>query len=163
MCFGGLRRSEIVALHVGDIAPGLGLRRVQGKGGTESAVPLPVVAQNILASYIATVRANAKASDPLFVSRSKAKDGQLTEARMKGPRVWKITKAFGQRAGIPEIHPHAFRHSSGVQVLHLSGGGISRGPRTPPAPRHPDDDGVHAAHAVRLTEGDQQVGQEQRG
>jgi len=33
MCYGGLRRSEIVVLDVGDVAPGPGLRRVQGKGG----------------------------------------------------------------------------------------------------------------------------------
>ena len=163
MCFGALRRSEIVALDVGDVAPGLGLRRVQGKGGTETAVPLPEIAQNILASYIATARANAKANDPLFVSRFKTKDGQLTEARMKGHRVWKITKAIGERAGIPELHPHAFRHSSGVQVLHLSGGESPGGAGTPPARRHPDDDRLYATHAVRLTEGDQQVRQEQRG
>ncbi len=60
MCFGGLRRSEIVALDVGDVAPGLRLRRVQGKGGVETAVPLPKVAQDILAGYVATVRANAR-------------------------------------------------------------------------------------------------------
>ena len=124
MCFGGLRRSEIVALDVGDVAPGLGLRRVQGKGGVETAVPLPKVAQDILAGYIAAVRANAKATDPLFVSRFKRKGGHLTEARMKGHRVWKITKAIGIRAGVPEIHPHAFRHSSGVELLRLSGGNL---------------------------------------
>src|SRR5216684_7402618 len=32
MCYGGLRRAEIVALDIGDVAPGLGLKRVQGKG-----------------------------------------------------------------------------------------------------------------------------------
>ena len=124
MCFGGLRRSEIVALDVGDVAPGLRLRRVQGKGGVETAVPLPKVAQDILAGYVATVRANAKASDPLFVSYFKTKGGHVTEVRMKGHRVWKITKAIGIRAGVPEIHPHAFRHSSGVELLRLSGGNL---------------------------------------
>src|SRR5216683_1338570 len=62
MCFGGLRRSEIVALDVGDVAPGLGLRRVQGKGGVEAVVPLPEVAQRILADFL--VAARAKASRP---------------------------------------------------------------------------------------------------
>jgi integrase len=120
MCFGGLRRSEIVALDVGDVAPGLGLRRVQGKGGVETAVPLPKVAQDIVAGYIATARANANASDPLFVSCFKTKGGHVTEVRMKGHRVWKITKAIGECAGVPELHPHAFRHSSGVQLLRLT-------------------------------------------
>ena len=94
MCFGGLRRSEIVALDVGDVAPGLGLRRVQGKGGAETAVPLPKIAQDILAHYLATERGNATAIDPLFVSRFKTKGGHVTEVRMKGHRVWKITKAM---------------------------------------------------------------------
>src|SRR6266436_4742311 len=101
MCYGGLRRSEIVALDVGDVAPGLGLRRVQGKGGVETAVPLPTVAQDIVAGYIATARANANASDPLFVSCFKTKGGH-----------------------VPELHPRAFRHSSGVQLLRLSGGNL---------------------------------------
>src|SRR5260370_30681374 len=39
---------------------------------------------------------------------------------MKGHRVWKITKAIGVGAGVPEIHPHAFRHSSGVELLRLT-------------------------------------------
>jgi len=87
MCFGGLRRSEIVVLDVGDVAPGLGLRRVQGKGGIETAVPLPKVAQDILAGYIATVRANAKASDPLFVSRCKTKGGHDRGPHEGAPRL----------------------------------------------------------------------------
>ncbi len=124
MCYGGLRRSEIVALDVGDVAPGLGLRRVQGKGGAEAAVPLPVVAQRILAEYMATVRAAAKPVEPLFVSRFKITGGHVTEVPMKGHRVWKITKAMGVRAGVPEIHPHAFRHSSGVELLRRSGGNL---------------------------------------
>jgi integrase/recombinase XerC len=46
MAYGGLRRSEIVALNIGDFAPELGLRKVHGKGGHESAVLLPEVAQH---------------------------------------------------------------------------------------------------------------------
>jgi site-specific recombinase XerC len=32
MAYGGLRRSEVVALNIGDVDPGFGLRRVHGKG-----------------------------------------------------------------------------------------------------------------------------------
>ncbi len=124
MCYGGLRRSEIVALDIRDVAPGLGLRRVLGKGGVEAAVPLPEVAQGVLADYIATERAGARATDPLFVSRFKTKGGQVIEGRMKDHRVWKIIKAIGMRAGVPELHPHAFRHSCGVELLRRSGGNL---------------------------------------
>ena len=124
MCYGGLRRSEIVALEVGDVAPGLDLRRVQGKGGVETAVPLPEVAQGILADYIATVRANANVTQPLFLSRFKTKGGQVVEERMKGHRVWKVVGALGVRMGVPDLHPHAFRHSCGVELLRRSRGNL---------------------------------------
>ena len=39
-------------------------------------------------------------------------------------RVWKITKALGARAGVPELHPHAFRHSCGVELLRRSKGNL---------------------------------------
>lgn len=122
MCYGGLRRSEIVALDVGDVAPGLGLRRVQSKGGTEVAVPLPAVAQKILGDYMAMVRMKAAAIEPLFVSRFKTKSGRVVEGRLKSHRVWKITKAIGVRVGVPELHPHTFRHSCGVELLRRSNG-----------------------------------------
>jgi site-specific recombinase XerD len=124
LCYGGLRRSEIVALDVGDVAPGLGLRRVRGKGGAEAAVLLPEVAQKILADYIATERAMAGATGPLFISRFKTKGGQVVEGRMTDHRVWKIIKAIGARMGVPELHPHAFRHACGVELLRRSGGNL---------------------------------------
>lgn len=43
---------------------------------------------------------------------------------MKSHRVWKITKAIGVRVEVPELHPHAFRHSCGVELLRLSGGNL---------------------------------------
>jgi site-specific recombinase XerD len=124
MCYGGLRRSEIVALDLGDVAPGLGLRRVRGKGGAEAAVLLPEVAQKILADYLATARVGATATAPLFVSRFKTKGGRVVEGRMTDHRVWKIVKTIGARVGVPELHPHAFRHSCGVELLRRSNGNL---------------------------------------
>src|SRR5581483_9121171 len=49
MSYGGLRRSEVVALNVGDFDPRFGLRRVVGKGGHESGVALPQAAREIVA------------------------------------------------------------------------------------------------------------------
>src|SRR6266481_10084449 len=41
MAYGGLRRGEVAALDVGDVAHDFGLRRVRGKGGHEVPVALP--------------------------------------------------------------------------------------------------------------------------
>ena len=45
MAYGGLRRGEVAALNVGDVAPDFGLRRVMGKGGHEVPVALPAFLQ----------------------------------------------------------------------------------------------------------------------
>jgi integrase/recombinase XerD len=43
---------------------------------------------------------------------------------MTARRIWKIVKALGRRAGVPELHPHAFRHGCGVEFLRRSGGNL---------------------------------------
>lgn len=66
--YGGLRRSEVVRLNVGDYQQPFGLRRVLGKGGHETTVPLPEVARAIVSEYLAKERPGAAASEPLFRS-----------------------------------------------------------------------------------------------
>jgi len=122
MAFGGLRRSEVVSLDVGDYAPEFGLRRVRGKGGQEAAVPLPEIARAIVSEYLAKHRANVGSRDPMIVVRYQTRPGKWRESRMTGHRVWKLIKALGRRAGLPELHPHAFRHSSGGELLRRTGG-----------------------------------------
>jgi integrase len=87
-------------------------------------MPLPAVARKILSDYIAMVRMKAAATEPLFVSRFKTTGGRVVEGRMKSHRVWKVTKAIGARVGVPELHPHAFRHSCGVELLRRSNGNL---------------------------------------
>ena len=43
---------------------------------------------------------------------------------MANYRVWKIIKALGRRAGLPELHPHAFRHGCGAELLRRTGGNL---------------------------------------
>jgi integrase/recombinase XerC len=64
LAYGGLRRSEVVALDVGDYLPEFGLRRVCDKGGHEASVPLPEVARGIVSEYLAAERGSASAGDP---------------------------------------------------------------------------------------------------
>ncbi len=67
LAYGGLRRGEVAALDVGDVAPDFGLRRVMGKGGHEVPVALPAPARAILRDYMAAERAGLPAAAPLFV------------------------------------------------------------------------------------------------
>jgi site-specific recombinase XerD len=43
---------------------------------------------------------------------------------MRDHRVLKVVKALGQQAGIAKLHPHAFRHSCGVELLRRTGGNL---------------------------------------
>jgi integrase/recombinase XerC len=117
MAYGGLRRDEVAALDVGDVAPDFGLRRVMGKGGHEVPVALPAPARAILRDYMATERAGLPATAPLFVVTYKQRVGQRIERRITGQRIWKVAKAVGTRAGVPELHPHALRHACGAELL----------------------------------------------
>lgn len=124
LAYGGLRRSEVVSLDVGDYLPEFGLRRVCGKGGHEASVPLPEVARSIVSEYLAADRADATANDPLFVVRFNIKGGGRRQERMRDHRVFKVVKALGKQAGLARLHPHAFRHSCGVELLRRTRGNL---------------------------------------
>lgn len=113
-----------MSLNVGDFVPDFGLRRVQGKGGHEAALPLPQVARTVLSEYLAKERRGPRSSDPRFVVRFKTKAGTWREERMRDHRVFKVVKALGQDSGLPELHPHAFRHSCGVELLRRTRGNL---------------------------------------
>ena len=120
----GLRRSEIVALDVADYAPDFGLRRIRGKGGHEAPIPLPEVARRIQTEYVRQEQQGASGSDPFFIVRYRSRGGHLREERMTSLRVWKLVKALGERVGVPELHPHAFRHSCGTELLRRTNGSL---------------------------------------
>src|SRR5258705_2519597 len=117
MAFGGLRRGEVAALDVGDVARDCGLRWVMGKGGQEVRVALPAPARAILRDYMTTERAGLPATAPLFVVTYKNRAGQCIERRITGQRIWKIVKAVGARTGLPALHPHALRNACAAKQL----------------------------------------------
>ena len=97
MFYGGLRRAEVVRLNIGDYQPQFGLRRVLGKGGHETTVPLPEIARVIVNEYLAKERPGASASEPLFQVQYKWYGAEKKVRRMSGQRVWKIIKDLGKR------------------------------------------------------------------
>jgi site-specific recombinase XerD len=57
----------------------------------------------------------------MFVVRYRTRGGVWEERRMADHRVWKIIKALGRRADLPELHPNAFRHCCGVELHRRTG------------------------------------------
>jgi site-specific recombinase XerD len=117
MAYGGLRRSEVVALDIGDVDPGFGLRRVRGKGGQDTAVPLPKSARSIVSGYLTADRPDAAASEPLFLVSYRTVAGKVMMKRMESHRVWKLVRGLGERSGMKGLHPHALRHACAVELL----------------------------------------------
>jgi len=70
---------------------------------------------------------------------------------MSGHRVWKMIKDLGKRVGVDTIHPHAFRHACGVELLKRSGGNL-RAVQEHLRPADPDDD-LDTAGAAGSAEG----------
>lgn len=87
-------------------------------------MPLPDVARVIVTEYLAKERPAAAASEPLFLVQYKWYGGERKSRRMSGQRVWKIIEDLGKRVGVDTIHPHAFRHACGVELLKRSGGNL---------------------------------------
>lgn len=161
MVYGGLRRAEVVRLNVGDYQPPFGLRRVLGKGGHETIVPLPDVARVIVNEYLANERPGAAASEPLLQLQYKWYGGEKKVRRMSGQRVWKIIKDLGKRRRGHDppacISPRVRRRvAQAVRRQSPCGAGAS------PSRRHSDDDDIHAARAAGPAEGCEPVRRNQR-
>ena len=124
LAWGGLRREEVVSLNVGDFDPTFGMRRVVGKGGHEACVPLPELARKIVAEYLAAEREGAKSDEPMFVVRYWGRGRNVEVRRMLPDRLYKLVRALGRANGMPKLHPHAFRHSCGVELLRRTGGNL---------------------------------------
>ena len=69
------------------------------------------MAKVVVSEYLAKERVGRSSQDPMFVVRYRSRGGDWQERRMADHWVWKIIKALGRRAGLPELHPHAFIQS----------------------------------------------------
>ena len=85
---------------------------------------LPDRACQIVAAYLAAHRAGVHADAPMFVTRYLSQGGRSREGRMAEGRVYKLVRAIGAKAGLEGLHPHAFRHACGVELLELAKGDL---------------------------------------
>jgi integrase len=148
--YGGLRRSEVVSLDVGDYDSDFGLRRVKGKGEQEAAVALPEVARRIVDEYLEAGRQVRRALVPGAVQEVA---GAVASA------------AHGPTPGLEAHQGHgtAFRGPRASSaclpacVWRRAPGALRRQPQgragAPPAPGHRHDRDVHADRAARHAEG----------
>jgi integrase len=97
-----LRVSEVVEADIEDLAEEQGqpVLRIRGKGQHTKAVPVPLnpdVRQAVMAA------AAERSAGPILLSP--------TGRRMTCQYAGKIVKRLGSDIGLPELHPHALRHT----------------------------------------------------
>ncbi len=112
----GLRVSELVALDLDDLDPGVQEVRVLGKGRKERQVPYGDLAAAALRLYLAEGRPRiiAEAGVPpepraLFIGRQ--------SKRLQRTRIDQLLKGYCLQAGVPQVSAHALRHSYATHLL----------------------------------------------
>jgi len=103
----GLRVSELVALDTGDVSLDEGLVTVRrGKGGKGRVVPIGGPGISAVRQLLAVV---GTAPGALFLN---ARGGRLSTRA-----AWTIVHEQALAVGLPDVHPHALRHSFATHLL----------------------------------------------
>ncbi|MDY6979845.1 MAG: site-specific tyrosine recombinase XerD [Pseudomonadota bacterium] len=109
----GLRVSELVNLHMGQINRQQGVVRISGKGGKERLVPLGEEALGWLQRYLQEVRPavlDGAAAEAVFLSNRRQPMTRQT--------FWHLIKDYSRRAGIDKpLSPHTLRHAFATHLL----------------------------------------------
>lgn len=100
----GARCGEIAPLMIGDLDFDADVAQVMGKGRRARAVPFGTKTGEVLRRYLRmrAKQAWAAKSDALWLGRK----GALTEWGIR-----EMLKRRAEDAGVPDVHPHAFRHT----------------------------------------------------
>ena len=104
-----MRAGELIRVNLEDIKPGPSLYVRSEKGEKDRLVPLPERVSAEVEEYIKSYRYT---SDPeaLITTRT----GRYNYNKLRG-----IVKLIGQRNGVPEVHPHCFRHYYATTLIKL--------------------------------------------
>jgi integrase len=109
----GTRRGEVLGLRVEDVDLDTGLVTVTGKGSRTRTV---VVGATTVAAIDRYLRARAKRPDAAFEWLCLGRKGRLRETGLA-----QLVRERGVQAGLPGLHPHAFRHA---YAHHMLAGGM---------------------------------------
>ena len=117
----GLRLSELLGLHRGDLDRGGRVLRVRGKGRKERVTPVGERALAALDRYLAREgRTTGARDEPLFVGRMRASGARSGAAPVAlSPRTVQrmVRRRLSEVAGGLGVTPHALRHSFASHLL----------------------------------------------
>lgn len=104
----GMRVGELVRLNRQDIHFASMDCVVFGKGAKEREVYLNGPSCHHLKAYLLS---RSDTNPALFVS------GKAPYSRLSEHGVWQLLRRLGQRAGVPDVHPHRYRHTTLTNAL----------------------------------------------
>ncbi len=109
----GLRVSELLGLRMEDLNREAGFLRVTGKGSRQRLTPMGKEALYWLDNYIKEARPH------LLKGRLNAFlfPGRGGKAHITRQAFWLKIRKYAKEAGLPQIHPHTFRHSFATHLL----------------------------------------------
>jgi integrase/recombinase XerD len=109
----GLRVSELLGLRMEDLNREAGFLRVTGKGSRQRLTPMGKEALHWMDRYIKEARPH------LLKGRLNAYlfPGRGGKAHITRQAFWLKIRKYAQEAGLPQIHPHTFRHSFATHLL----------------------------------------------
>lgn len=109
----GIRASELCDLTIEDLDNRNNRIYVrQGKGMKERLLPFSPRTGQMVWRYLAG-RKDARPQDPLFASR--------LNRPLSRTKLAEMCAGIGARAGVPNVHPHRFRHTFAIQYLRNGG------------------------------------------
>jgi len=107
----GLRRSEVVALNVGDLFTVRQQLLVHGKGNKDRIVPIAPLAIHEIEAYLDTRRDALTVDAPLFVTES-----PRVPRRINSNYLSILFKRLSKPTG-RHVNPHLLRHTYAVHLL----------------------------------------------
>lgn len=108
----GMRASELCDLTIAQVDLKNHKARVFGKGSKERILPFSARTTKTLWKYL-TTRDGAKENDRLFVTAD--------ERPYNRQALLQLLNSLGARAGVPDCHPHRFRHTFAITFLRNKG------------------------------------------
>jgi site-specific recombinase XerD len=108
----GMRASELCAIKIQHIDTRNQRIAIFGKCDKERSIPYSYRTGHALWRYLA-IRKHQKPDDFLFIT--------LRYQQMSRDRLLNLLSAVGERTGIPNVHPHRFRHTFAIMYLRNGG------------------------------------------
>lgn len=116
----GLRRSELIGLHMADVDLDAQTFVVLGKGGKERLVPFGIRTSEALRTYLRYRRRHADARlDELWLV------GKPHRGALQGSGLAQLLRRRAAKAGVPNVHPHKLRHTAYDAFMDAGGEGTA--------------------------------------